>query len=480
MESLGTVFLSNQLAKLISERFNVDQALVASFLGIAFTQHIPNFLILILSVSCAVCGFMYFMNMKNSKYNTLRLFECAEWEALFMYMDNHLEFFEGGYSSSKNHPLLRTVSSYDGLLEKVRVNINDTDLKVEGYLMSDVFEEDKGKDKGRTLHRFIDINIRKGMIHPNKYIAELVKYKDKMNKDSMVLYFQTIYGDVSESYTKQSLKMFEGVRKDYEKRYDTYIKSYFNKERDWIWKYCSEIHFRPETFTKIGQQARINMLLYGPPGTGKSSIAYRLAVSLGRHLVAIDLKSVLMTCEKHQIHNIFTEVYVKTDSNHKDVIFLIEEFDTAIEYLLERKYNSTHSRGDEKIIIMGGEDMVKKRNHSCNRVDIEDLLDILQGPFPMPGSILIATTNKYEHMVKICPALFRPGRLTPVKIDHMDLTQLQAFSQYCFGKPLDLQCTPETQLMPAEIIEYAQICVLEEDGFTKFQAYVRGKLKLER
>jgi hypothetical protein len=395
-------------------------------------------------------------------------------------MDNHLEFFEGGYSSSKNHPLLRSSSTNDGLLEKVRIRINDTDFKVEGYVISDLFEEDRGKDKGRVLHRFIDINIRKGMIHPNNYIAELMKYKDKMKKDSMKLYFQNIYGDKTEGYIRQSMKMFEGVRKDYKKRYDTYMKSYFNKERDWIWKYCSEIHFRPETFTKIGQQARINMLLYGPPGTGKSSIAYRLAVSLGRHLVSIDLKSILMYCEKHQIHNVFTEVYVGTDSNHQDVIFLIEEFDTAVEYLLERKHSSNQSKCEEKIVIVGGggSDQCKKAE-SYNRVDIEDLLDILQGPFPMPGSILIATTNKYEHMVKICPALFRPGRLTPVKIDHMDYTQLQAFSQHCFGKPLELHCTPETHLMPAEIIEYAQICVLDEGGFTKFQAYVRGKLKLE-
>ena len=46
---------------------------------------------------------------------------------------------------------------------------------------------------------------------------------------------------------------------------------------------------------------------------------------------------------------------------------------------------------------------------------LEDLLEILQGPVPREGQIIIATTNKFDEIKNECPALFRPGRLTPIE-----------------------------------------------------------------
>ena len=212
------------------------------------------------------------------------------------------------------------------------------------------------------------------------------------------------------------------------------------------------------------------------PGTGKSSLAYRLAVSLGRHLIAIDLKSILQHCEKHQVHGLLFNPFLNgIPVELKEVIILIEEIDTAVEYLLERKHfaNRTH---EEKIIVVGEGKHMNPTNPR-NRVDLEDLLDILQGPFQAPGSILIATTNKYESMVKLCPALFRPGRLSPIKIDYMDWQSLQAFSEHCFGECIDIACVPDTSLISSEIIEHAQICLVD-GGFSRFQLFIKNKLNI--
>jgi hypothetical protein len=51
---------------------------------------------------------------------------------------------------------------------------------------------------------------------------------------------------------------------------------------------------------------------------------------------------------------------------------------------------------------------------------LDDLLDVIQGPVPLCGSIIIATTNKYDEIKELCPPLFRHGILTPVLFVYAD------------------------------------------------------------
>jgi hypothetical protein len=77
---------------------------------------------------------------------------------------------------------------------------------------------------------------------------------------------------------------------------------------------------------------------------------------------------------------------------------------------------------------------IENFGYDTNDLNLEDLLEIFQGPVPLEGSIIIATTNKYEEIRRMCPALFRANRLTPVKCDYLDNKTLSEITKYFFNK----------------------------------------------
>jgi hypothetical protein len=48
----------------------------------------------------------------------------------------------------------------------------------------------------------------------------------------------------------------------------------------------------------------------------------------------------------------------------------------------------------------------------------------------------MATTNHFEKMERRIPALFRPGRLTPFKVDYLDQKTINELVKYYFGRRL--------------------------------------------
>merc|ERR1711934_256381 len=65
---------------------------------------------------------------------------------------------------------------------------------------------------------------------------------------------------------------------------------------------------------------------------------------------------------------------------------------------------------------------------------LRDLLDILQGTVSVNGTIIFATTNKFEEIKDFCPELFRHGRMTPVYFGYFEKEQIDQFLHYYFNK----------------------------------------------
>jgi hypothetical protein len=84
-----------------------------------------------------------------------------------------------------------------------------------------------------------------------------------------------------------------------------------------------------------------------------------------------------------------------------------------------------------------------------------NLLEIFQGAVPSDGSIIIANTNDYDGIRELCPALFRPGRLTPVYFGYLDKPTIQQLSEYYFKKSLDIVIPQEIKVPTSQIIELA-------------------------
>lgn len=481
MDTFGTSFLAHHLARLISGRFNVDQVLVATVLSAVFAgkmyeqTSMVQFFGLVIAAAMIYYGYSFAC---HRRYNILRLYDSHDWLPITYYMERKRHVFRQGYSCSKGHPFQPYSDAYSPMeLEKIEFHEQDLDGGyIDGYVQSSFLEQDQGRVKGKKIHKYVDLCILKGQIHPKDYYDTLCKYrKDEMNRErKLKLYFQQVYGVHSERDVhsrSQEYIMYEGAKEDAELRYKMVMQTYYGPERDWIWKHCHEIQNRPETFRKIGQEARLNMLFYGPPGTGKSSLAYRLAVALGRHLISIDMKTIVQHCHKFEVYPLFYKPCIESPTDSDKSIILIEELDIVIRFLLEKKRTNEQSSADA---------LAKKTTPvTFNHFEVEDLLEIFQGPMPVPGSIIIATTNRFEEIQHACPALVRTGRLTPVRIDYMDWRTLQEMCQHCFGQHIEVDFVPETKLTPSEVMEYVQICLLD-GGFDKFKTFITSKMKIDR
>lgn len=238
------------------------------------------------------------------------------------------------------------------------------------------------------------------------------------------------------------------------------MESFFHQEKEWLWRYCLTIDRKPSVFYNAGQAPYGNFLLHGPPGTGKSTLVYRLGMALSRHVVSVDL-SCMNKIEAYE--SIRTPKIMGVRCNVSHCIILLEEFDIAIDKLTKKSVQSPMTRKrndgasqmactceflgvDDELCIscfarkkeeQEKEESEEVQKMNRNKFTIEDLLELLQGPIPNTQSLIFATTNKYHEIKTKCPALFRPGRLTPVHFDHLNAKSFDDLCLYHFGKTMD-------------------------------------------
>ncbi len=110
-----------------------------------------------------------------------------------------------------------------------------------------------------------------------------------------------------------------------------------------------------------------------------------------------------------------------------------------------------------------------------NKSDIlrlSDLLELFQGPVPIKGRIIVATTNNFDRIKKELPALFRAGRMSVISFDYLDWKSLNELTRYYFNKDMEVDefkvCIPTS-----EIIELAVKYILTKKSFEEFQQELR-------
>jgi hypothetical protein len=219
-----------------------------------------------------------------------------------------------------------------------------------------------------------------------------------------------------------------------------------------------------------------NLILHGPPGTGKSSLIYRFAVLMKKSIISIDLSQYVD--KKKELYSIFhNQDFMlpgadpeKDDKQHVDsnCIIICEEFDACIEKLenmekihkfkegvLKGEFSSaklkalmsslTVSKGDRKskhnMMVVNNEIKVALNNISADSksddLRMNDLLELFQGPVPVDGRMIIATTNHFDRIKNILPALFRPGRCTPVRLGYLDWNSFKELVKYIFNSDVE-------------------------------------------
>ena len=122
--------------------------------------------------------------------------------------------------------------------------------------------------------------------------------------------------------------------------------------------------------------------------------------------------------------------------------------------------------------------MAKEKTDIC----LKDLLTIFQGPVPKIGALIFATTNNYDEIERMCPALFRHSRMTPILFGYCDRNTINDMFLHYFKKEPPFYVPEQTQNSSAEIIQYALECLClnnhtDEEKFEKFCELVNKNLK---
>lgn len=254
---------------------------------------------------------------------------------------------------------------------------------------------------------------------------------------------------------------------------DSYWNEYFNNKKNIL--------------MRMSKLDSCNILLYGPPGSGKSKLIEIIAKTTKRHIISLNLKIL----GKYQFINLLNEPYIHSFRKEpKEVIYVFEEFDIAIDYLAakdnlynnklaenNKQNNMKYSKFTKDINdLVVNDDIIKLMDNRSSELTINDLLEIFQSAIPRHGQMIFATTNNFDKIKKkVPPALFRPGRLTPIMIDYIDQESFDELVMHYFNVSNTIELFRGHTVSTSLIIETVHISEYNYDEFTKLMIDILNK-----
>lgn len=342
------------------------------------------------------------------------------------------------------------------------------------------------------------------------YIGDVCKFIIEKEKSENVL---TLYNQFSTNKTTMMDMMYSNINYPPEVFEQIFIKTLFHPDIHKWWGVIKNINYHPNKFWDNGMCPRLNLLLHGPPGTGKSTFAHRIAMATKRHLINVKLSHYT----KDELVRIFHEPEINGEPClPKEVIYVLDEFDLDLDSIIAKSqyrvkqaekieetmdgyFKSAISQTDHEEIEIKDEkikeppkrvqsDVTTRMSKASDVLDsmsktfdkmnviksdivtVEDLLTIFQGAIPIEGCIIIAMTNKFDEIEKICPKLFRPGRLTPVYFGCFDVKMIKKVSKHYFGKEFETELEDNTSIPipPAQIMELVSSSMMQDETYNAF------------
>ncbi len=413
--------------------------------------------------------------------------------AIHKFINLHPEFFnlEVSYSIIS---IPNTSNNYKVFKDKVL--FNDKIHNVEGFITTK-FSKKLNNDKQYEYNNVMNIHITKSNNSNQCYINQIDQYIDNQIKFGKIIdlnYYKILSRNIIVSnFYNESLDKWRDDCKYMED-------SFFSQYKEFLFKLMkSKNNYEIDASNNWN-----NLILYGPPGVGKSSFIYRIATIMKKQIVSIDLS--LYLDKKKELYSIFNgQEFKLPDGNEsyticsKNVIILLEEFDNCIKKLvdLEKIYKLKQDLIEsefekKKNLLINNEpgfdpenNGIKSEKVSLNKISheieqilhtnnlnlksdilrISDLLELFQGPVPVKDRLIIATTNYYDDIKQSLPALFRPGRLTPLEFNYLSWDCLNDLSKYYFNSNMTINEIKIT-LPTSQIVELA---VRYKDNHNKFQ-----------
>lgn len=481
MESASSFLIANTVGSILCQKLNINAA-YSSSIGVIVLSLISAQKVDVWLLSLAAIGTLMFLYVDpkwlsaiwSRKTVKITIYNGRE-TYLIDYMDRFPEFFDKKYDARKglpNEANSDNQSYHTSLDHPQTIHFDDKNFNVRGYITTESITISKKHDKAveaskeeaivPVLHVYANPRLT-----ASQYYWNILKRIEDMNASSNALYINyskmcSFKEGVEYRVLPVSFRLYKGTKDDKEKLFEEYMTPFFHQEKNGILEHVMKVAYEPEFFFKMGQFATANYLLEGPAGTGKSTFAYRLALATMRDISSIDVS----------VYSSKFDLYRKINDVYDTSIILLEEFDIAINNLSKRsrqKKRITSSDIPElKTKDSGYISWMEDFRHSKQDITIEDLLELLQGPAPRNGQIIIATTNKYDEIRTLCPALFRPGRLTPVHFGYLNCAEVNKMGKFYFGSEhKDIDFDPE--ISSAELVEYATTAKLKNDPVYFYQ-----------
>ncbi len=409
--------------------------------------------------------------------------------ATLQYIMNYMKYHESEYLLNAGH-LTHYVTKHDsrqyihGQVDK-NVLFVDSHLNVSGSYIWRIVkdtgttdDEDAKATKIEIVSPYIIMTLNN--CSTLQYIDDVTQYvNDRLS--NRLTHTRVLLGNSSSGFVNHITTMYDGPLLSLGARKTLFIDSYFSVHKSHLLSLFEKVQFHPEIFESFGQSAKCNFLFHGLPGGGKSSLIYRLARYLHRDIVSINLRDYYN--HKSQMWQIIQNSNVG-GGHTRPYILVLEELDIAVEMLHKLEQSESFDSNDLNVDVKGKGNITFAHDASTKLL-VRDLLEIFDGTVPNRANMIIATSNRYEEMRKICPALFRSGRLTPVYFEYMTIENINEMSEYYFGQSCHLDHeTPTNQpidVPTSEITEYVKYIFSTTDdkqlGYEMFTEFLNQKLR---
>jgi DNA replication protein DnaC len=354
-------------------------------------------------------------------------------------------------------PKVPTPFEIDQVRGLIHVGYHQREITVDIVSSSNTVTDVKTR---REYLPYVVVTLKTERIHAHTFLTlfreKVAEYNTEQSRKEISLHgsqIKTLDKGKIEWLTSSILKC---PRSDYNP--EQYLEDWFYRNRARMFRSLQSALARGDSW---------NIIAHGPPGTGKSSLGMVIAKHLGRHLISVNLAYL----NRPQI----LEVLFGGNGRYAftEAVFVLEELDFALERI---EANEAELKNNH--ILIDGKPV--RPPPDINTLRTKDLLEIFQGPIPRPGLIIVATTNDLESIRKRLPALIRPGRLTPWKIDLIGADVLAQIVTRYFGSsihdPIDLPSDhglPTSQIVEyakSSLGDYAQFKALMEDAIHESRA----------
>ena len=403
--------------------------------------------------------FQYYTNFEDVLIESILEHICKQDSAVFLRYSNT-------YKPSNKKKFYVT--------DNILCQILNVDYGVDGKLTSFQFEIYSNTLKLRDLHKWID-GIRssyeiekKNQLGERKYFFKEMACPPMMdNRGNYV--WNTAHRELKFTMTPFST--------------NKHLSNIFGDSIDEIKQRVDLFTEHPEWYEQRGIPHTLGLLLRGPPGTGKSSCIKAIAKDTGKHIIQVSLADYTT---QDQLNNLFftenIEVVADGRSHFYKIplnerLYVFEDID-CLTALVSRESNDYDVNNVVTMDEMQGGAMnvlksmdstgpmqnpfplgppvpmqtqIKKKDDNGKAINLNYLLNLLDGILETPERLLIMTSNYPEKLDK---ALIRPGRIDlNVEFGNLSSEEVKRMfdfyysipnSEYLFGMEFDRVLTPAT------------------------------------